>query len=322
MTLARANTMLLLAAFIWGTGNVVQKLALDQIGPFTLLAWRGVLGLLAICPWLIREWRRAGRVPLRTWPALLAAAVAFSVALTLQQSAARHSSVANLSFLLNTTIIFTPLLIWLCQGSRPALPACIAAATASAGVWLMSGGLERLGCGDMLCLLSALGYSAWIMCVGHLARTIDRPFLLAACQFLLVAAVGAAGSTGEPLVGAARLMRAAPEIVFLGVFSTGLAFTLQAIGQRSTSATQAALLMSLESVFGAAAATALLGEHVTAACALGAGFIVGAVVISELGGKLVMVWAGHLLEAARNLRPFARVVALSLLSLVTIVRLV
>ena len=89
----------------------------------------------------------------------------------------------------------------------------------------------------------------------------------------------------------------------LGIFSTGLAFTLQATAQRATSATDAALVMSLESVFGAVAASALLGETMTATRWLGAGLIVTSILIAEIGGVTSMALREAWCRSARSLTP-------------------
>ena len=186
---------------------------------------------------------------------------------------------------MNTTVVFTPLLSWLLLGERPKVSTWPIVATAACGILFMSHGLTEPRWGDGLCLLSALGYSVWILSVARVSRVMERPFMLAASQFALTGVIGMAVGLACEDTSWVRLAGAAPELLVLGVLSTGTAFTLQAVAQRSTTATEAAVIMSAESVFGAIAAATILRETMSLPDVLGATLILAAILLIQLVGS-------------------------------------
>jgi drug/metabolite transporter (DMT)-like permease len=283
MSRMQANFVLLFAALIWGLGNVAQKTVLDDIGPLTATALRGCLGALIVLPWAVREWRRTA--PFRAADRRLAFSVAgyFALALTLSQIGFGGTSVTNASFLLNTTTVVTPLLVWLIYRRVPRQLLWPAIALTLTGIWLLGGGsLAKIRWGDGLCLLSAAAYSIWLVQIGELVQRTGRPTSVAAIQFAAAGLVaGVLGLSTEPQT-VTGLVGAAPELMLLGVFSTGIAFLIAAIAQQYTSPTEAAILMSAEGLFGALGGALLLGERMDAGMALGAVLIIAGILVVQL----------------------------------------
>ena len=282
MTRFQANALLCLAALLWGTGNVAQKTVLDDLGPFTTVGLRCSIGLAVIAPLVHREASRSKPLSLPGWLAVGKASVFFCLALSAQQIGFGGTSVTNASFLVNTTVVITPILAWSILRERPDAVAWPCVAMVLVGVLMMGGAWSGLGWGDACCLLSAALYSMWIVLVAEACRLQDRPFTLAACQFGLGAIVGIAVGVCSERCSLAGLGAAAPELLVLGVLSTGAAFTLQAVAQRATPTTDAAIVMSAESIFGALAAALVLGERLTIVAGLGAALILAAILLVQL----------------------------------------
>lgn len=281
MTSLRANALLLLAAFFWGSGNVSQKLVLEDIGPLTAVGLRCLIGVVAILPFVWRELMRHHSFVLP--PRLIEVSALFAGAIAVQQAAFGATTVTNASFLVSTTTVITPLVVWVLLRTRPTLAIWAAVAAAFAGAVMMSGGsISSLAGGDLLCLLSAVLYSVWFVRLGRLVVESGRPGFVTIVQLLLTGIVGLVlGLVTEP-VAAGQIVRAFPNLVVLGVFATGLAFGLQAIAQQYACASTAAVLTSAESLFGAAAAALILGERLTAGMWLGAALVVAAILTVQL----------------------------------------
>ena len=285
MTRLHANALLFLAAFCWGAGNVAQKTVLDDLGPILAMGLRSMIAFIVVAPLLWREAKTLAPPTGKQWRALTQVAVFFVLALAFQQLAYGGTTVTNASFLVNTTVVFTPVLAWLMVRERPDLVLMPSIGLAVCGILLMSGGLSALRWGDATCLVSAVLYSVWIVFVANVAREFDRPFTIAGCQFYLAAIVGTTFGLAYEKVSLQALEAAAPELAMLGVISTGVAFTLQAVAQRYTSPSHAAIIMSAESIFGAVAAAMLLGEQISLANGIGATMILGSIVLVQLPAR-------------------------------------
>lgn len=278
MSRSSANLLLLLAAMLWGAGNVCQKTALENLGPFTIVGFRCLIGVLVILPLLGQERvsRRAGKPP-GTFQ-LAAIGVFFAAGMVCQQAAFATTTVANGSFLITTTTVLTPCVAWVLHRLWPSPIVWVAVTLALLGSFLMAGAsLDRIVTGDLFCLLGALFYSVWFVLLGDAVVRSGQPVAIAIAQFVYAGvACIALGFLFEP-VTATRIVAALPELVLLGVASTGIAFVIQAMAQQRATATEAAIIGSAEGVFGTFAAMLLLGEDLSAVQAIGAACITVAV---------------------------------------------
>ncbi len=276
MTRGQANILLIVAAALWGFGNVAQKTVLEHLDPFSAVGLRCLIGGLLIVP-LIRLDRSGAFAP-GFWPSALRVAAIFAVALLLQQVAYLSATVTNTGFLVNTAAVLTPILAWICLRERPSLQVWEAAIATLIGVLMLCGGMQGFGAGDIFALLSALVYAAWMVDLGRHMQTFGRPVSCACTQFLVTAAVALpiGGLWGSLSLNAA--LAAGPELVLLGVGSTALAFGLQTAAQRYTPATHAAVIVSAESIFGAIAAAIFLHERITVLALFGAALMMAAII--------------------------------------------
>lgn len=282
-TEGRATAMLLFAAFLWGTGNLANKTILSDIDPFSAVLLRNLLGALALIPLALAERHCAGKAG---WlQSALPSCLMFALAINIQQWGYQGATVTNASFLVNVAGVLTPLLAYLLLRDRLRPLTMICALLVLLGALLMSGAaqsLARVNAGDLLCLLSAVFYALWIICLAaHLAR-FPTPTTTTLAQCLCAALIAAPfAALADPALPR-NWWGAAPEALYLGLFSTAAAFALTAAAQSRVTASTAAVLISAESLFGAASGVLFLGERPEPMVVLGALLILTAIIAMAL----------------------------------------
>lgn len=281
-----ASAMLLLAAFFWGSGNLANKTVLQDLDPFTVVVLRNLVAAVAIAPMLLPEVSRGVRPG--WFRSALPVGVFFGVALICQQWGYRTATVTNASFLVNATCVLTPLLALLVFGERPGPHIALAAAAMLLGALCMSGMLlkwQPMNAGDAWCLVSALFYSIWmILLVRHVTRH-GLPVLTTFVQCLCAACIALPFSLAAEPELERNFIGALPELLYLGVFSTAIAFGLASVAQRCLSASVGAILMSAESLFGAAGGILVLGERPDLGVILGATLMMAAILLVCRSGR-------------------------------------
>jgi drug/metabolite transporter (DMT)-like permease len=180
------------------------------------------------------------------------------------------TTVTNAGFLTAIYVVLTPILGLLAFRERPHAVVWPAALVTLAGIWLLGGGgIDRLNAGDLLMIVCAVFWALHVCLLGGMAASSGRPLTLSAWQFAVVGVVAIVpGLVLEP-VSLQAVAAAGPEILYTSIFSGGLAYTLQTIGQRWTRAGDAAILLSSEALFGALFGALLLGERLTLAGLVG-----------------------------------------------------
>lgn len=285
MSRLQANILLLLAALVWGLGNIAHKKILTHLDPFAAVGLTCLIGGLVVLPLVGGERKRP---PEPGWPASLCRVTAlFFVGMVMQQIAYVEASVTNASFLISTYTVMTPAAAWLMFRERPGAYLLLAAAFTLAGSFLMSGGLSGvIARADLLALLAAACFSVWTVELGRHLRLHGRPFTTAATQFLATGMIILPFSAAHGDLPLEGVIASWPELVVLGVFSTGVGFGIQTFAQCYTSASHAAIITSAEAVFAALAAGAWLGERLDVAGTWGACLIFAAVlVVATVGGR-------------------------------------
>jgi drug/metabolite transporter (DMT)-like permease len=283
LTRIQANLVLLLAGAMWGMGFVAQSTAMAAIGPFLFIGLRFAMAAMAILPFAIRESQRAERsLTPAYWAAFLWIGLLMFGAVGFQQVGLLSTTVTNSGFLTGLYVVMVPFFAVLLFRSWPHPVVWPAALTALAGIWFLSGGkVEALTVGDWLTVLAAGFCALQLIYIGRSASPTGRPVTLAVTQFTVCAIIGMAVALAiEPFDWSA--IRAGPEIIYAGIFSGGIAFTLQVVGQRYTTAPQAAIFLASEAVFAALFGAWFLGERLPAAGILGCGLIFTAIVAVEV----------------------------------------
>ncbi len=283
----KADLLLLFAAVVWGTAFYFQKTAMESIGPFLFIAARGSVAALCLLPLALLEARRTG---LPFSPGLLkaglAAGLAFFVAAGLQQTGLITATVTNAGFLTSLYVVATPFIAWIAFRRRPARFVMPAVALAFVGIWLLGGGtIGGFSTGDGLIALSAVIWGLH-MIFTSMGTPYGRPVAFTALQFAVVAVcAGIIAIAAEPIT-LDGLYNALPSIAFVGVLSSALTFTILAIALKDTPPTEAAILVSMEVLFAAAAGAILLGERLSLIGWIGAGLMFTATILIQVAPLL------------------------------------
>ena len=286
----RGNGCLLLAAFIWGTTFVAQSVGMERIGPFTYGAARFFLGVLALFGlWILSGGLGRWETSKRSFGVGAAAGCIMFVASALQQCGMVYTTAGKASFLTCLYLILVPLAGVLLR-QRIRAEHWIGAALAVAGLYLLcvKDGLS-LGLGDLLEICGAFFWTAHILFIDRFVakvETIAMSLAQVVVVFLLNLATAAAFETAQ----AADVTAAWFPIFYAGVLSTGVAFTLQIVGQREADPAPAAVIMSLESLFGALAGWLALGETLSTKEILGCALMGAGMLASQAGGYALAAW--------------------------------
>lgn len=288
MRRVHADLILIFAAVIWGVAFVFQKTAMGHVGPLTFIAARGAVAVLALVPLAVYEQRRsATTADPRVWRIALAGGVAFFAGAWLQQEGIKTASVTNTGFLTALYVVITPFVAWMAMGRVPSWLVWPAVALSAMGTWLLGGGsIGAFSRGDGLVALSAFFWAGHVVMTGTAARY-GRPIGFTMVQFAVVGVLGAIGAMTLETVTLSGLRGAAWDIAFVGLLSSALTFTLLTVALQHTPPSEAAVIVSTETLFAAFAAYLVLGERLPGIGWIGAGLILVATLLVQLGPSLV-----------------------------------
>ncbi|MQT11306.1 DMT family transporter [Segnochrobactrum spirostomi] len=291
MSRLSANALLLLTAAIWGGGFVAQSNAMASLGSFWFTGLRFVLAFVAVLPFGLRESRRAAR-PLSRGDVgqMVVLGITFYLGTVIQQFAISLGTVTHVGFLTGLYVLFVPLLELVIFRRMPHPVIWPGAAIAVAGTWFLGGGLDSLTASDLLTIVSALFFAVQIILMDRIARRTERPVAAALTQSAVAVVLGCGcGLLWEPL-DVSALPSVAPELLYAGALSGGVAFALQAVGQQYTRAADAAVMMMSEALFAALFGAILLGERLNAGGWIGCGCIMASLLLVQL---VPLVWPGR-----------------------------
>lgn len=287
MSRSQANLLMLVAALIWGTTFVAQRLGMAHIGPFTYTGIRFLLGALCIMPLAWREHAalrsRGERIDGQDLLRWCGIGVLLSGGALLQQIGIVDTTASNAGLLTALYVPLVPILAWLLHKHRPHWSLWPAVAGSLYGTYLLSGAeLAALNDGDLWVIASTLFWSGHVLYIGRVAARKGTPILLALTQFLVCGTLATVIGLGVESTGVAGLTAAIPAILYGGVLSVGIAYTLQVVAQRHTHASDAAILLSSETLFAALAGAWYLGERLAPAQMTGAALIFASILLVQL----------------------------------------
>ena len=297
-TMLRDDALLLLTSAIWGFAFVAQRVGMRYLEPFTFNGIRFALGSLSLLPLILLNRkrrrhaaaaspaRRPGAEPPRAPEArrvlvfgAMAGALLFGGA-SLQQMGIVHTTAGKAGFITGLYVVLVPLsgLLW---RQRAGAGRWVGALLAVAGLYLLSvTGSFAIGRGDLLVLMGAVFWAAHVQLLGWLSPQVD-PLELSAAQFAVCSFLSLlAAVLVEPIDFGAVLQAAAP-ILYGGVASVGVAYTLQVVVQKTAHPAHAAILLSLESVFAVLGGWVLLGETLSVRGLLGCGLMLAGMLVSQ-----------------------------------------
>ncbi len=294
MSRITANLLLLFVGAVWGMGFVAQSTAMDAIEPIFFTGIRFLVAALAVLPFAIWENRR---IPApgsgqdndtsgQPWLSYVVLGTILFGALATQQIGLLTTSVTNSGFLTGLYVVLTPILAVTLFRLRPHWIVWPAAVLTLMGIFLLSGGrLDGLTTGDYWTILCAFFWAFHVLTVGQVLKRAGsqaRPFTLAATQFFVCAIWGIALGFALESPTLASIYAASAEILFAGIISGGLAFSIQAVAQRYTTAPQAAIFMSSEALFAALFGAIILAERIPTAGIIGCALIFSAMMLVEI----------------------------------------
>ncbi|MCH7372883.1 DMT family transporter [Aeromonas sp. MR16] len=285
----RSNMMLLMAAAIWGLGFVAQRLGMDHMGPFTFNGLRFLLGALSLLPllWWLKSRQpsapsgsSSGERRLLLTGGLIAGTVLFSAA-SLQQVGLLYTTAAKAGFITGLYIILVPV-IGLLLRHKTGANTWVGALIAMAGLYYLSVTDDfTIGYGDLLQVVGALFWAIHLLLLDHYSNRV-APIRLAGVQFVVCGLLSLATAfvIETPTLGGA--VAGWQALLYAGLVSVGIGYTLQVVGQRGAHPAHAAIILSLETVFAAIGGVLLLGETLDERAIVGCSLMLAGMLISQI----------------------------------------
>ena len=286
----RGALLLTLTALIWGTAFVAQSLGMDYLGPFTFNGVRNFVAAVGLLPVIAFLRRRQGKAEARgaaangrktLWVGGVLCGLALGVASSLQQIGIQFTTVGKAGFLTALYIVIVPLLGLLLK-KRVALPVWVSVVIAAAGTYLLSIQEDfTIAAGDLFVILCAVCFSVHILLVDRFSPSVNG-VELSCIQFLVVGVFSTIVAFLVETPNVQDILRSWGPILYTGLISSGVGYTLQILGQKDTPPAVASLIMSLESVFAALSGWLLLGQGMTGREAVGCALVFAAVVLAQI----------------------------------------
>lgn len=274
-----ADLMLLLTAVIWGGGFVAQRMASAHLGFFAFNGIRFLLASLIPLPFILKKKITINRQSLWVIPA----GILFYAASALQQAGMKTTSAAAGGFLTSIYVVLVPLLLALFWKQRSSLVVWAAALGALIGSYLLSTGGQRLtpSDGDLLILAGSILWALQVIVIGLAVKRIDA-FLFSFGQFLVCALLHLISSIFVDPPTWQEIQACWQAVLYAGIASIGIGFTLQAFGQQHAPPADAALILSLEAVFGAIFGYLILKEELNSYQVIGCVIIFVCITFTQL----------------------------------------
>jgi len=289
----QANLMMLLAASIWGFAFVAQRVGMETMGPHWFNSLRFFIGVVALMPVVI--WM--GRVQAKsstegpkssTKTLLMGGAVAgllLFIGATFQQVGLQYTTAGKAGFITGMYIFFVPL-IGLFFRMKTGLGTWLGAAIALWGLYLLSINEDfTLSKGDTLQLICAVAFAVHVLMIGYLASRMDT-VKLSLMQFFVAGLLAMILALYFEQLTWGMIKSTAVPLLFAGVMSTGIGYTLQTIAQQHAHPSHAAIILSSEGVFAVIGGFLLLNEVLPAQGLLGCGLILVGMLMSQLMPRL------------------------------------
>ena len=278
----KADLLLVLVTGFWGCSYYLSDMALEEMPPFALCAFRFLLAFALLGIALFPRLRRVSRKTL-LW------AVPAGLSLTLTYIGATvgllYTSISNAGFICSLPVVTTPILSFLVYRKKPEKRMLLCLLLCAAGLALLTLGDDfRPAPGDLICLLCALGYGINLLVVERAVRLPEVDALqLGVFQQLVTGAAMLALSVLFETPCLPRTAAGWGSALFLSIFCTGIAFAITAVQQKHTSAVHVGLIFTLEPLFSAIVAFFLAGERLTARGYMGAALMMLSLVAMEDG---------------------------------------
>lgn len=296
----RANILLLLTALIWGSAFVAQIKGMDNLGPFSFACVRNMVGAIFLIPVIFLldkldkknennplyaktdEEKKAERKILITGG--IACGIALFVAGSLQQVGLMYTTAGKGGFITALYIVIVPILgLFLKKKVRPVIWCCVAVAAIGLYLLCIKDGFS-IGMGDLLILICAFGFSIHILIIDYFSPKTDG-VKMSCIQFFIVSILSGIVMFAIESPTINDILISWMPILYSGVLSSGVAYTLQIVAQKDTDPTVASLLLSLESVFAVISGMIVLHEVLSGREIFGCVLMFAAIIVAQLPSK-------------------------------------
>jgi drug/metabolite transporter (DMT)-like permease len=277
----RTDLILLVSALIWGFAFVAQRAGMKYVGPFTFNGIRFILGALFLLP-LIRIRKIEDPASLRKTIRLgLPAGIILFTAAALQQVGIVYTSAGNAGFITGLYMIFVPVL-GLISGRKTGAGIWLGVIFAATGMYLLTTTSDlAVSRGNFLVLISAVCWALHVLTIDRFTKLID-PLRLAFTQFLICGILSGLIAIITEKIELNSIFAALIPILYGGLISVGIGFTLQVVAQKEAHPSHAALILSLEAVFAFLGGIVILQEILTGKRIVGCLLMLTGMVISQL----------------------------------------
>ena len=285
----KADSLLMLTAIIWGGAFVAQRVGMDFVGPLTFNGVRFALGALTLLPLALRGNKNRDRGQdqdnnLSSKQAILGGGLAGLVLFagaSLQQVGLVYTTAGKAGFITGLYVVIVPILGMLWK-QWPGWGASTGAVLAAVGLYFLSVTAEfNLAPGDAWELAGAFMWATHVLILGWLSPKVDV-LKLACAQYAVCSCLSLLVAGHTETITVHGLGEATIPILYGGVMSVGIAYTLQVVAQKVAPPTHAAIILSLEAVFAALAGWLILGEVLTTRGLFGCGLMLAGMVVSQL----------------------------------------
>jgi drug/metabolite transporter (DMT)-like permease len=284
----KSNLLLLLTAIIWGFAFVAQRAGMEYIGPFTFNTARFTLGSLSLIPLLLitqkKKFEKEKKIPVKQKLFLVggfSAGLMLFLGSSFQQTGLVYTNAGKGGFITGFYIILVPIL-GLFIKQKTAFYTWLGALVAIVGLYFLSVNEKlEINIGDVLVFIGAFFWAIQILVIGYYSTKID-PFQLAFSQFVVCAILSFVAAILLENIILENILLAYLPILYAGVFSVGIAFTVQVIAQREAHPANAAIIMSLEAVFAVIGGYLILDESIPTRGLLGCLLMLIGMILSQL----------------------------------------
>ena len=291
----KADLLMLIAAVIWGFAFVAQREGMETMGPFLFNGVRFLIGVIALTPvvwFLSKKPQPEHKAKVSTKKLLFAGAMAgliLFVAISFQQVGLQYTTAGKAGFITGLYIFFVPL-IGLFFGQKTGSGTWLGATIALFGLYLLSIKEDfSIAEGDLLQLVCAVFFAAHVLYIGYFAKRMD-PLKLSLIQYIVTGILSLLIAIVIELITWDMIIETAIPLLYAGVMSTGVAYTLQVVAQQHAHSSHAAIILSLEGAFAVLGGWLLLDEYLSTRGLLGCVLMLTGMFLSQLLPKLDTVY--------------------------------
>ena len=287
----KTDLLMLIAAAIWGFAFVAQREGMETMGPFLFSGVRFLIGVVALSPvvwYLSKKPQQSHKAEVSAKKLILAGTVAGLLlfgGISFQQVGLQYTTAGKAGFITGLYIFFVPL-IGLFLGQRTGSGTWLGATIALFGLYLLTIKEDfTIAEGDLLQLICAVFFAAHVLVIGYLAKRMDT-LKLALVQYLVCGVISLLIAIAIEMISWDMILATAIPLLYAGIMSTGIAYTLQVVAQQHAHSSHAAIILSLEGAFAVLGGWLLLDEHLPARGLLGCALMLTGMFLSQLFPKL------------------------------------